>query len=110
MAVDRIRLGERPLDLRSEGGVKAVDVQAQDAQAIRVEGRLAAGRVEIEELLGAEPAEEEVDQRGAVGIGGVLVTVIPVRAGELAQREPVASLPVLLKALACSTGSLPMLA
>ena len=47
-------------------------------------------------LLRPEPLEEEVDQRPAVEVGGPLVPVVPVRLGELAQGQPVASFSALL--------------
>ena len=40
---------------RPVSGVEAVEVQAEDAPAIRLEGRLAAGGVELEELFRPEP-------------------------------------------------------
>jgi len=49
VAVDRARPGDQPIELGLDGGVEGVEVQAQDAPAIRLEGRLAARGEELEE-------------------------------------------------------------
>ena len=66
-ALDRAGIAHQPIDLGPIRGVEAVEVEAEDAAAIRLEGRLAARGVEFQELFRSEPAEQEIDQDVAPG-------------------------------------------
>ena len=87
-ALDGTGLGHSPLDVGPERGFEAVEVQAEDAAAIRFERGRAAFGVEPDEPVGPEPIEEEVDQRRTLEVGLPLVPVVSVGSGELAEGEP----------------------
>src|SRR5262249_33707689 len=89
-ARDRAVLDDQVFEVGAEGGVEAVEIQAEYAAAVVLERRLSAGGVELEERLRTESAEEEVPQRRSVAIGGPLVPVVPLGPGEPAERPPAA--------------------